>query len=286
MIAKNGSIPVNFFLCVSFLLCIFIVPVHAFTSDSLDITTDTNGDAVANFRFTLEGFIGNAIPQSMLETELVKGLTTSADPPQVLSFDRNGASLLLKNFAVKNVVPTGIEYQTASMDFKRAEIALKNSAISSVVSADFSPAKLVVTFPDGYTREFTDSSVLPSLKHIVIDPSKVGAIANNSSSGSIAVNSSPSPARVFIDTVYAGDTPSTFPEIAPGTHMVTFERDGFLPYTRTVNVTAGKTATVNAVLSYVTPTPTPTKPVPGFGWICTGIALIGCGMVFSRRDWR
>jgi len=57
--------------------------------------------------------------------------------------------------------------------------------------------------------------------------------------------------------------------------------DGFLHSTRTVNVTAGETTTVNAVLSYVTPTPT--KPMPGFGWICTGITLIGCGSVFSRR---
>lgn len=268
---------------MSVLLCILIVPVYAFTSDSLDITIDTNGNAVANFRFTLEGFVENAIPQSMLETELVKGLTTSADPPQVLSFDRNGASLFLKNFAVKNEVPTGTEYQTASMDFKRAEIALKNSAISSVVSADFSPARLVVKFPDGYTREFADSSVLPSLKHTVIDPSKAGTIAGNSSSGSIAVNSSPTHARVIIDGTLAGETPSTLTEIVPGPHTVTLEMEGFLPYSRTVNVTAGKTTTVNAVLSYVTPTPTPTKTVPGFGWICTGIALVGCGIVFCRR---
>ncbi|MCX6690188.1 MAG: PEGA domain-containing protein [Methanoregula sp.] len=266
---------------MSFLLCILIIPVHAFTSDSLDITIDTSGDAVANFRFTLEGFVENAIPQSMLESELVKGLTSSSDPPQVLSFDRGSASLLLKNFAVKNVVPTGIEYQTASMDFKRAEIALKNSALSSVVSADFSPAKLVVKFPDGYTREFTDSSVLPSLKHIIIDPSKAGTSAGNSTSGSIAVTSSPAHARVILDGALAGETPSTLPEIAPGPHTVSLQMDGFLPYSRTVNVTAGNTTTVNAVLSYVTPTPT--KPAPGFGWICTGIALAGCGIVFSRR---
>jgi len=281
MITKTGITPVKFFICVSFLLCILIVPVHAFTSNSLDITIDTSGNAVANFQFTLEGFVETSIPQSMLETELVKGLTTSSDPPQVLSFDRSSASLLLKKFAVKNDVPKGTEYQTMSMDFFRAESALKNSALGSIVSADFSPAKLVVKFPDGYTREFTDSAVLPSLKHTVIDPSKAGAGADNSSYGSIAVNSSPIHARIFVDDTYAGNTPTTFPEIAPGSHKVSLEMDEFLPYTRTVNVTAGETTTVNAVLSYIAPTPT--KRATGFGLICTGIALIGCGIVFSRR---
>ena len=39
-----------------------------------------------------------------------------------------------------------------SMDFTKAEIALKNSAVSSVISADFSPKKVTVTFPDNYTK--------------------------------------------------------------------------------------------------------------------------------------
>jgi hypothetical protein len=209
----------------------------------------------------------------MLETELKKGLTTSSEPPVVLSFDRTGASLLLKNFAVKNDVPTGTEYATASMDFKKAELALKNSALSYVVSADFSPQRLVVTFPDGYSREFT---------HTVIDASKPAAATRITSSlGTIAVSSSPPHAQVYIDAVYAGDAPSTFSEIAPGQHEVRCEMDGFLPSTKTVNVTAGETTTVNAVLSYVTPTPT--KSAPGFGSVCAGIAIAGCGVAFCRR---
>jgi len=263
-------------------LCILTLPVHAFTSNSLDITIDNNGDAVANFQFTLEGLVENAIPLSMLETELKKGLTTSSDPPIVLSFDRTGASLLLKNFAVKNEVPTGTEYATASMDFSKAELALENSALSYIISADFSPQRLVVTFPDGYSREFTDSSILPSLTHTVIDTSKPAAAARNISSlGSIAVSSSPPHAQVYIDTVYAGDAPSTFLEIAPGQHEVRCEMDGFLPSTKTVNITAGETTTVNVVLSYVTPIPT--KSASGFGAVCAGVAVAGCGIAFCRR---
>ena len=36
------------------------------------------------------------------------------------------------------------------MNFKKAEIALQNSALSSVVTADFSPAKVKITFPDNF----------------------------------------------------------------------------------------------------------------------------------------
>ena len=63
--------------------CIFftVLPAYAFTADSLDITVSENGDAIATFRFTLEGIIENAIPQSVLEEELKKGLTTSSEPP-------------------------------------------------------------------------------------------------------------------------------------------------------------------------------------------------------------
>ncbi len=278
---KTGALPIICMVCGLCALCILSAPVHAFTSDSLDITIDKNGDAVANFQFTLEGIIENSIPQSMLETELKKGLTTSSDPPVVLSFDRTGASLMLKNFAVKNDVPTGTEYATASMDFKKAELALKNSALSYVVSADFSPKRLTVRFPDGYTSEFLDSSVLPSLKHTVIDASKTVAVGNASPTGAISVNSTPPHVRVYIDTAYVGNSPSTFSGISPGQHEILCEMDGFLPFTKIINVTAGQTTTVNAVLSYITPTPT--KSAPGFEGLCACLAVIWCGIAFWRR---
>ena len=66
--------------------CIFfiVLPAHAFTANTLDITVEKDGDAVATFRFALEGFIENSIPQSILEEELKKGLTTSSDRKSVV----------------------------------------------------------------------------------------------------------------------------------------------------------------------------------------------------------
>jgi len=55
----------------------------------------------------------------------------------------------------------------------------------------------------------------------------------------------------------------------------------FLPFTKIINVTAGQTMTVNAVLSYITPTPT--KSAPGFEGLCACLAVIWCGIALWRR---
>jgi hypothetical protein len=77
------------FLMITALVLFITGPAAAFEANSLDITVDESGDAVATFRFTLEGFIENAIPQSMLEEELLKGLGTSFEPPELISMDRS-----------------------------------------------------------------------------------------------------------------------------------------------------------------------------------------------------
>jgi len=263
-------------------------PVFAFTAKSLDITIEKNGDATAVFQYALEGVIENAIPLSLLEDELKKGLSTSSEPPLVIAFDRSEATLLLRKFAQVSDTDTGTEYMTASMDFTKAEIALKNSALNYVISADFSPQRSNVTFPDGYFREFSDVSTLPSLTHTVIDPKKAGSGTTNPDKGSIMVNSSPDKARVFIDTQYAGETPGLFSDIAPGQHIITLERDDCEPATRTITVNSHETTQISLVLAIVTPTPLPGRQLPlglpGFGVGVTGCALAGVALVRKIRQ--
>jgi hypothetical protein len=269
--------------CTLLLVCttlLLSVPAQAFTADSLDITISTNGDATATFRFPLEGLIENAIPQSMLEEQLVKGLASSTEPPQLISMDRSSATLLLKKFASTNDVATGTEYQTGSMDFKKAEIALQNSAVSSVVSADFSPATATVTFPDGYSRSFSNVEALPALTHTVVDPAKAAAGLADVTKGSIKVSASPNQTGVYIDEVYMGNAPATFDAIPPGTHTLRFQKDGYTQVTRAVNVTAGKTLQVSVFLAYSAPATTPASS-PGSG--CLLAAIAGCILIWSVR---
>lgn len=260
--------------CIAFFIA---APVNAFTSNSLDITVSKNGDATANFRFTLEGVIENAIPQSLLEEELKKGLTTSSEPPTLITMDKSGATLLLKGFADTSDVATGTEYRTATMNFKKAEIALKSSALSSVVSADFSPATITVTFPDGYSRKLDNLDVLPSLTHTVVDPKKAAAAGAQQNASTIKVVSSPSAVQVYLDGTYIGDAPYQFPDIAPGTHTLLFQKDGFDPVTKTVSVNKSENLQVSVVLVYATPAPGSTTPAsPGFGIGTAGLALLIC----------
>ncbi len=195
--------------------------------------------------------------------------------------NRSSATLLMKNFASTQDVPQGTEYQTGSMDFKKAEIALKNSAVSSVITADFSPAEVTVTFPDGYARSFSNVDSLPSLTHTVIDPAKAAAAVTT---GAINVSASPTEAEVYIDGTYAGNAPSLFSDIAAGTHTLGFQKDGYEPVTKIVNVTAGSTLEVSVFLASATPTTAAGyHPLPGFGGLIAGIAFACCVLLRSSR---
>lgn len=284
---------------------LIIMPAPAFTANSLDITIDKNGDAIATFRFTLEGFIENAIPQSMLEEELKKGLTTSTEPPELLAMDRSSAVLLLKKFADTTDVPTGINYLTATMDFKRAEIALQNSAVSGAVTADFSPERITLTFPDSYKREFSNVEILPAVSHVVEDPVKIAAVGPREGTtpdaapaaappvtGAMNVTSTPLNVSVYIDSLYAGEAPSVFPVISPGSHSVEFRKEGFEPVRKNVTILTGKTTNVMVVLKYIAPQEEgaagwPDLTIPAL--VVLVIALAGGGIyyrtIFQKRKY-
>ncbi len=272
----------NAILCLVLACSVFFtaIPAHAFTANSLDITVSENGDAIATFRFTLEGIIENSIPQSMLEEELKKGLTTSAEPPELMSMDKSSAVLLLKKFADTADVPTGIEYRTATMDFKKAEIALQNSAISGAVSADFSPEKITLTFPDSFRREFSNVDVLPAVFHTVVDPSKTprptsipgvtgtavpGATTVQPITGSMNVTSSPPGVKVFLGSRYIGDAPALFSGIVPGIYTVEFRKDGYESVSKNVTVNPQRTTSVMVVLRYIPPAAT--EEPSAFPWL-------------------
>jgi hypothetical protein len=279
--------------CLMLVVCIFFscIPAHAFTANSLDITVEQNGDALATFRFTLEGFLENSIPQSILEEELKKGLTTSTEPPELKSIDKSSAVLLMKKFADTSDVATGTEYRTATMDFKKAEIALQNSALNGAVSADFSPERITLTFPDSYRREFSNVDALPAVFHTVIDPSRTlqtpvlsVVLATPAAKGSMNVTSSPLNVKVYLDSGYIGEAPSVFPEIVPGTHTVDFRKDGYESVSKNVTIIEGKTTNVMVVLKFIpSATPNTSSSFPAFVWavvIIVFIAIAGGGYYF------
>ena len=273
-------------LCTTLFLA---VPVQAFTANSLDITIDKNGDATAVFRFTLEGLIENAIPQSVLEEQLMKGLSSGSEPPTLVSMDRSHATIVLKSFANTYDNPQGTDYQTSSMDFRKAEIALQNSAVSSVITADFSPATVNLIFSDGYVRTFSDVESLPSITHTIIDPVKAASVkaaanlpatpAAPAQTGAMNVTSSPEGVEVWIDGTNNGNTPAVFSNIPAGAHSLTFKKEGYIPATKDVTISDGMTIRLSVYLAPIGPTPTQ-SPI---GALAAGVAIALCIAILVIR---
>src|SRR6185436_11063185 len=74
------------------------------------------------------------------------------------------------------------------------------------------------------------------------------AAASASAAGGLVVDSRPAGATVTIDGAPAGTTPLTIPSIAPGTHKVVIEKDGYQPWVTTVDVKPGERPRVAASL--------------------------------------
>lgn len=66
--------------------------------------------------------------------------------------------------------------------------------------------------------------------------------------GTISITSTPTDAAVKIDGEYMGTTPLTLRNRKAGTYSITVSNEGYDSQTRTITVTAGKTATCSVTL--------------------------------------
>jgi hypothetical protein len=107
----------------------------------------------------------------------------------------------------------------------------------------------------------------------------------NSTSGSIAVISSPSGAEVFENNVFKGISPLALDSQNPGSYSLMLRMDGYQDWQTTVQVTAGQTsqvtATMNAAPTTATPSPTPTQA--GMIPLTAVAAFCGVAVVLLRR---
>jgi len=65
--------------------------------------------------------------------------------------------------------------------------------------------------------------------------------------GTINVKSTPPGCDINVDGKFMGSTPSTIP-LSPGEHFVSVEKEGLTPWQRTMTITAGGSATIDATL--------------------------------------
>jgi hypothetical protein len=71
-----------------------------------------------------------------------------------------------------------------------------------------------------------------------------GPAASNASTGTLAIDSRPAGARVFVDDQSVGTTPVRVPDVTPGNHIVRLELADHRTWTEVAQVARGKTARV------------------------------------------
>ena len=70
--------------------------------------------------------------------------------------------------------------------------------------------------------------------------------------GSVDVESSPSGAKVYLDSNYVGTTPYTIEDVSLGSHKITISKTGYVDYIKWVTVKVDSTSSVSADLDAVT----------------------------------
>src|SRR3984957_9382189 len=112
-----------------------------------------------------------------------------------------------------------------------------------------------ITIPQGteITAYTTGDTPLDASK-FTMDPTLAASaapapVASESPSppSAIDIRSTPDGADITVDDKYMGNTPSTL-RLAPGDHQLKVEKSGFTPWQKTLTVTVGASATVNASL--------------------------------------
>lgn len=80
--------------------------------------------------------------------------------------------------------------------------------------------------------------------------------------GSIEITSSPSGAKIYLDSTYEGITPSTLDDVSLGSHKIVISKTGYEEWSGLVTIKAGITVTVdtdlNEIQTATVPTVTPT----------------------------
>ena len=119
--------------------------------------------------------------------------------------------------------------------------------------SDLSPGTYTVTFS---RSGFTDLSSRVPVEGGTISEIKVTLQPDT---GMLAVNSTPSGARVLLDGTDAGLSPVVLSNISAGNHTVSLEKDGYSTADRMVSIDAGSLSTVEVSLDPVAVSPATTR---------------------------
>lgn len=145
-----------------------ILPVQAFTANSLTITLAPDGDAEMNMQYELSLFEQGAVFFRIADPaqELKKAFdTNSPEQVTVLEATSSSAIILVPGFATVANVGSTNTMVTPPVSFEKARQVMNGYWFAPLVSPDFSPAVTLVRFPDGHRTVYYDVPGVPSISH-------------------------------------------------------------------------------------------------------------------------
>ena len=148
--------------------CFFICPAQAFTAKSLDIAVQQNGDAVITFTYELSWieniavFMRIADPGVELQKALENNYKKSVD---VIVANAGESQVVVYGFASVHENDGMVTMETPALSFADAQKILNQYWFAPLITPDFSPDITTVSFPDGYTQEFSNQISIPAVSH-------------------------------------------------------------------------------------------------------------------------
>jgi len=150
------------------LMALAVMPVQAFTMNSLSINLDNAGNAQIDVNYALTFpeqsavFFRLADPAKELQSAFNSG---TSEPVTVTSATSSSAHIVVPSFASVSDAGGKTVMTTPAVSFARAENVLKTYWFAPLVTADFSPSVTTITFPDGYKQYYSDQITIPAVAH-------------------------------------------------------------------------------------------------------------------------
>jgi len=163
-------IPVKhaFLLAALFIFILAVSPAQAFTAKNLDISVQADTNATITFDYDLTVFERAAVFMRIADPalELKKALESNYHKPVTVTHaDGSRLQVVVRGFASKSGQGGAVTMRTPALSFVSAQKVLDQYWFAPIIHPDFSPSVTRVTFPDGYTREFSEQIAIPAISH-------------------------------------------------------------------------------------------------------------------------
>src|SRR5665647_340640 len=287
----------SFFIVCLFattLILALVVPVAAAPSiDTINPSHAYNGGKVSGIVISGSGFnvtTGGVMLRMSGERNIIATITNPTTTSLTCSFPLSGAEpgnwdvVVINRDRTENVLSEGftilstITLTSVSPDYAQTNNNSVKVTVAGIGLTDVYKRQLYNSEHDNITANIDDTTstkviVTFDLTDVTIDSYDIcvedsyGGIKCGlnfdivtDEVGSVDVESSPSGAKVYLDSDYVGTTPYTIEDVSLGSHKITVSKTGYVDYIKWVTVKVDSTSSVSANLDAVAASATTNVP--------------------------